>query len=72
MQVNSNSIIAIHGSAEATPAVHGCHGNFVFYQWLHFDCQENSMMKFEVHLCDYTPGGLYLNRHLIPVFNSVF
>ena len=40
----------MYGDANETPAVHGCHGNFIFYQWLHFDYERNNIMKFEVHL----------------------
>ena len=56
----------MYGNAKVTPAVHGCLGNSIFYQWLHFDYQGNfvkSMMKFEVHMSyltlhDYIPGVL--------------
>ena len=32
-----NILISMYGDTNVTPAVHGCHGNFIFYQWLHFD-----------------------------------
>ena len=29
---NINSIITMYGNTKVTPAMHGCHGNFMFYQ----------------------------------------
>ena len=30
---NINIIMYVYGNTKVTPAVHGYHGNFVFYQW---------------------------------------
>ena len=46
---------AMYGNAEVTLTVHGCHGNYMFYQWLHFDCHaEKSQKEYDedLSLCD--------------------
>ena len=44
----------MYGNTKVTPAVHGCHGNFIFYQWLYFGYQrETLLMKFEVFVTNF-------------------
>ena len=48
--------ITMYGNTEVTPALHGCQGSFLFYQFLTFGYQANftkSMMKFEVCVTNF-------------------
>ena len=56
---NINSIITMYGNK--VTLVHGCHGNFIFYYWLHFDYHRETLAMLTNFV--YTKWALYLNRH---------